>query len=232
MSLRSFTLQKINKKIFFVEYKKQFGTLSQNQVNGLDQLLSFLENDKFIFDYRWAAYILATIHHETGFTYQPIKEKGSREYFIKRYGSQTKVGKSLGNDTPEEGAIYSGKGYDQKTGESNYETSENILRKEYPEVIKRFEERTKKKFDLTVGDQPNDINDPDNLLDAEISYYSMSIAMRKGLYTGVGLSKYIKGSICDFFNARKIINGLDCASKIESYARKFKIILEKSIKLM
>ena len=211
----------MNMDTFYKKYRDHFGSLSQSQVDGLNMLIGFIESDKQITDKRWVAYMLATVYHETGRTFLPAKEKGGRDYFIRKYGSQTKVGKGLGNDTPNEGAVYAGRGYSQVTGESNYEYQEKVIRAEYPDVVSRFEKRTGRKFDLTVGDQPNDANDPDNMLDAEIAYCSMSVSMRKGLYTGVGLKKYIHGNVCDFFNSRKIINGLDCAEKIAVYADKF-----------
>lgn len=221
-------MKKINRTKFFENYNKQFGKLNQSQVDGLNKFISFLENDKHIIDIRWAAYMMATVHHETGQAWIPVRERGTSEYFIKRYGSQTKVGKILGNDTPQEGEIYKGRGYAQDTGETNYERNEKVIRKEYPEVVERFEKRTGKKFDLTVGDQPNDMKDPDNMLDYEIAYCAISVNMRKGYYTGVGLPKYINNKICDYYNARKIINGLDCANMIANYAKKFQKILEDS----
>lgn len=45
--------------------------------------------------------------------------------------------------------------------------------------------------------------------------------MKSGWYTGKRLSDYINHDDCDFFHARKIINGLDCADKIAGYALKF-----------
>ena len=211
----------MNRNIFYKNYRIEFGPLTQSQIDGLNKLLNFIEEDKHIKDIRWIAYILATVYHECARTWQPIKESGSSEYFIRRYGSQTKVGKSIGNDTPEEGSIYAGRGYSQVTGETNYERNEIMLRKEYPDVVDRFEKRTGRKFDLTIGDHAYDVNDPDNMLDPEIAYCSMSMSMRKGLYTGVGLKRYINGNGCDFYNARKIINGLDCADKVAFYAKKF-----------
>ena len=211
-------MQKINRAKFYAVYRTKFGPLTQAQVDGLEALLNSLEADTHITDIRWAAYMLATTKHETADTFKPIHEYGSRAYFIARYGSQTKVGKILGNDTPEEGADYAGRGHAQCTGENNYQMAEAALRKEYPDVVARFEARTGKKFDLTVGDQPNDETDPDNMMDPEISYCTMSYAMRTGAFTGVGLPRYIKGPVCDFLNARKIINGMDCAQKIEKMA--------------
>lgn len=218
-------MQSINRQVFFDGWRSGFNALSQGQVDGLEALLGFLEADRHVTDLRWGAYKLATTYHETGTTMKPIHEHGSRKYFIDRYGSQTKVGKVLGNDTPEEGATYAGKGYTQTTGESNSEMLERILPKEYPEVIARWEAARGRKFDLTVGDQPGDDQDNMALMEPEIAYINMSISMRKGLYTGVGLPKYINDDRCDYVNARRIINGMDCADRIAGYAVKIEAIL-------
>src|SRR6185503_11406295 len=117
-------LMKVDRNKFFEGYRNQFGGLKQAQVDALNQLLTSFENDVFMSDVRWVAYALATTKHETADTFLPIHEYGGRSYFIGRYGSQTKVGKRLGNDTPEEGATYAGRGDVQLTGESNYERAE------------------------------------------------------------------------------------------------------------
>jgi hypothetical protein len=194
----------------------------------LNELLDFIEADSLITDLRHVAYMLATSKHETAHTFRPIHEHGSRSYFISRYGSQTSTGKRLGNDTPEEGATYAGRGQVQLTGEYNYEVAEQDMRKFYPDVVARFEARTGKKFDLTVGDQPNDERDPDNAMDAEIAYCIMSNGMRMGRFTGKKLTDYIAGATCDYVHARAIINGLDRASLIAGYAMKFEKILRAS----
>lgn len=216
-------------KFIWMYEQEEFKTLTESAQSGLNNLLTFIENDKYITDVRWVSYILATTFHEVGGTWQPIHESGSRSYFINRYGSQTKVGKSLGNDTPEEGADYAGRGFPQVTGENNYEMAENVLRKYYPEVIEIWEKRTGKKFDLTVGDQPNDEKDPDNMMDPEIAYVVMSYAMRTGAFTGVGLKKYFNDKVTDPVNARRIINGTDKAALIAGYYDKFMKILSQVI---
>ena len=74
---------KINREQFFEGYRAAFGSLNQSQVDGLDFLLGKLEHDTF--SLKQTAYILATIHHETGVrrngelqTFQPIKELRER----------------------------------------------------------------------------------------------------------------------------------------------------------
>jgi len=216
---------RFDRKKLFDGYRLKFGGLDQQQVDGLNRLVSGIEQDPHVRDIRWAAYMLATAYHETAHTMQPIHEYGTRQYFINRYGGQTRKGKELGNDTPEEGYHYAGKGDVQLTGEANYEKAEAALRREYPNVIAVWEERTGKTFDLTVGDQPNDAADPQNAMDPEISYAIMSYGMRSGMFTGKKLSDYIDDVECDYKAARKIINGTDKNILIAGYAKNFEEVL-------
>ena len=219
----------IDREKFFAGYRRRFNSLSQQQVNGLNFILDSAEKDRFLLHIEWLAYMLATTKLETAHTFQPVHEYGGRNYFIRRYGSQTRVGRGLGNDTPEEGAYYAGRGDVQLTGESNYERAEEALRKQYPELIADFEQRTGKVFDLTVGDQPNDLNDPNNAQDPAIAYAIMSFGMRTGMFTGRKLSDYIGEGRTDYRTARKIINGMSGADIIAGYAREFEAILKESV---
>lgn len=219
---------RFDRKKFFDGYRDEFGRVTQSQVAGLEQLLTFIENDPYVTAIEPAAFLLATPKHETADTFKPIHEYGGKAYFIKRYGSQTKVGKQLGNDSPEEGFYYAGKGYPQTTGESNYEKLEDAIRAEYPEIVADFERRTGKVFDLTVGDQPNDIDDPQNMLDPAIAYVSMSYGSRVGLFTGKKLSQYNLNTAQGRRNSRRIINGLDKADTIADYIKSFIDILKAS----
>jgi putative chitinase len=216
---------RFNHKAFFTGYREHFGGsdgVSQQEVTGLSRLLAGIEHDPHVKRIDDAAYMLATSKHETAHTFHPIHEYGGKNYFIKRYGGQTRKGKELGNDTPEEGYYYAGKGDVQLTGESNYEKAEDAIRKEYPELVAAFEKRTGRKFDLTVGDQPGDERDPDNAMDPAISYAIMSFGMRHGMFTGRKMSQY-HGK--PFSAWRPIINGTDHADDIAKIARGFEKIL-------
>lgn len=223
---------RFDRKTFFDEYRRQFGKPSQQQVNGLERLLGNIESDVHIPDGNvgiyWASYILATVKRETAHTFTPIHEYGGKAYFIKRYGGQTRKGKELGNDSPEEGYYYAGKGDVQTTGESNYEKAEVALRREYPEIVTDFERRTGKVFDLTVGDQPGDTLDPQNILDPAISYAVMSYGMRTGMFTGRKLSQYTRGKTPNYLGMRAIVNGTDHDDEIAADAQKFETILKVS----
>jgi putative chitinase len=219
---------KFDRKKFFDSYRERFGKLSPLQVKGLSELLNFIEADRHITKLPYVSYIFATVKRETDSTFHPIHEYGGKAYFVRRYGGQTRKGKELGNDTPEEGYYYAGKGYPQTTGESNYEKAEVAIRREYPEIVKDFEKRTGKHFDLTVGDQPNDESDPANMMDPAIAYATMSYGMRKGMFTGHKFSDHLDETPPNYKEARRIINGTDHWIEIAADAKKFEQVLRDS----
>lgn len=219
---------RFDRKKFFNGYRAELGhiaQLTQARVTALDGLLDFIEADPYLTRIEWPAYMLGTTMIETAYTFRPIHEYGGRAYFTRRYGSQTRKGRELGNDTPDEGWIYAGQGDVQLTGESNYEKAENALRKYYPELVAEFERRTGRKFDLTVGDQPNDLEDAKNAQDPAIAYAIMSFGMRTGMFTGKALPS--NGGITKTWRA--IINGKDRDEEIAGIAKKFQKILSESL---
>ena len=188
---------KFDRKKFFDTYKAQFVTkLTQGQVDGLEQLLGFIENDPDLTDLRWVAYMLATVKHECADKWVPLEEFSS--------GKQYEGREDLGNTQPGDGPLFKGRGYVQITGRANYRKFSRLLN-----------------IDL--------INSPKLTLDPPTSYNIMSLGMRKGLFTGRDLGDYIHDQICDYRNARRIINGLDQTDKITRYAQKLEITLRESL---
>ncbi len=186
---------RINRKQFFDYYRKTFGRLSQDQVEGLEAIISFMEADTEMEDIRQAAYMLATIKHECADTWEPIEEYGKGRG--RAYGSVVSV---KGDDGETHKCIYYGRGYVQLTWAENYFKMGRALGiplHVYPELA----------------------------LKPEIAYRIMSYGMRHGMFTGRKITDFIHGNFCSFYMARKVINGLDCAEKIAGYARAFDIML-------
>jgi putative chitinase len=197
---------RFNHTTFFNGYRDLYGKLNQSQVSGLDNLLGYVELDADVSDLRWAAYMLATVKHECADTFQPITERGAKSYFDK-YEVGTKIGKSLGNTVKGDGYLYRGRGYVQITGRANYQ-------------------KMTEKLSLTSDEDL--ILHPDSALHPDIAYRIMSYGMRKGSFTGKKLTDYINAAKCDYNNARRLINGVDQADKIEGYAVNFETVLKNA----
>lgn len=105
--------------------------------------------------------------------------------------------------TCDNGKVFYGRGYVQLTWDHNYKRIGKLLG-----------------VDL--------YNNPHLALHYDIAYQLLSKGMRKGWFTGVGLSKYIKDGAPNYKSARRIINGLDCAEKIAEQARLIEGVLRKS----
>ena len=185
----------MNKKFFFDFVRKELflNSISQSQVDGLDFILDYWLGQKEITDIKQFAYILGTIHHETGATMQPIEEWGRGKG--KKYGKNLKID---GKPYLDKFHIYYGRGFTQNTWYENYEklTKENI-----------------KGWDF--------LDFPELLLKPEPSIWATFYAMRTGLYTGRKLSDYFNEHTADWFNARKIVNGIDRAKLIADYSQTY-----------
>lgn len=142
-------------------------------------------------DDRQRAYVLATAYHETAHTMQPIEEYGKG----KGHAYGTKVDRNRKPyTTPDK--LYYGRGYVQLTWIDNY----RYLGK------------------LTGQDL---VNHPELALDPAIAARIMMVGMTKGAFTGVKLDTYFNTAREDWENARRIINGIDCAEKIAGYGKIF-----------
>jgi predicted chitinase len=199
---------KIVRQKFFDAVRQRFGKLTQPQVDGYERLLAGLESEDMPLTH--AAYMLATVYHETAQTLEPILERGSRDYIASRYdpvlGSTEKrrtTARVMGNEREGDGWKFRGRGYVQLTWKFNYLRLGNAL-----------------DVDLVA--------DPDLALDPEIAYRILSVGMRRGLFTGADLSDHLNTRKTDYINARRIVNGLDCAAQIAAYATLYEKALRGS----
>jgi hypothetical protein len=192
---------------FSDSYIEQFPKPAQkpSPITGCGKLLARIAGDPNVTDVRWVAYMLATVKHECANRWEPIEERGPREYFDK-YETGTALGARLGNTEAGDGFRYRGRGFVQITGRVNY---------------KRLGQS------LHLGDRL--VDEPDLALTFDVAYEVMSLGMRRGSFTGKKLADFIGVTGCDYLHARRIINGLDRATTIEEYARKLELALSSAL---
>jgi putative chitinase len=179
-------------------------------------VFSSIKTDKQGWSTAQAAYLLATVKHETANTFQPIEEfyphpqtaagltpeatARAKQLWIEQYfnGKYEREPQKtwLGNVHPGDGYKFRGRGLAQITGLLNYTKFSSLLH-----------------IDLVAN--------PDLALKPEIAYQILSIGSAQGTFTGKRLSDYINESKRDWLNARRVINGTDRAAEIAAYAQTF-----------
>jgi murein DD-endopeptidase MepM/ murein hydrolase activator NlpD len=198
--------------------------VTEDQETALEQLLLFLENDPGLSEndsglsltssvhQRWAAYMLATVWHETARpqqmgwlpTWSPVPEVGKGQ------------GKAYGTPHPVTGHTYYGRGYVQLTWIDNYAKFSFGQQPElvgipsfqgdsngFKTYLNKFLERT----GHSRRDALDLVSNPELALTPEISYAIMSFGMREGKFTIYqGLGHHINNEKTDFFRARLVVN--------------------------
>jgi putative chitinase len=168
-----------------------YNKVNKSQMRGMLAIIDYWESNKLFTDARWLAYILATVYHETGKSFEAIEEVG--QGIRKPYGRKIKQ-----NLRPYQlpDKLYYGRGLVQLTWYDNYDKFGKLL-----------------KIDL--------LNKPELALKLDVSIEILFKGMTQGLFTGVNLSRYFNDQREDYVSARKIINGTDKADLIALYAKKF-----------
>jgi putative chitinase len=168
-----------------------YAKVNKYQMAGMKAIIEYWYSNKNYKDVRWLAYILATVYHETDRTFEPVDEIGHG--LRKPYGRKIKLNKKSYTNPDK---IYYGRGLVQLTWYDNYEKFGKLLN-----------------IDL--------LNNPELMLNMDVSIKVLFKGMTEGLFTGVNLARYFNDEREDWVSARKIINGLDKADLIALYAKRF-----------
>jgi predicted chitinase len=154
-------------------------------------------------DDRWLGYMLGTAHHETGRTMQPVRETfaSSDAAAAAILNRAFKAGRlpwvRSAYWTPDaQGRSWLGRGLVQLTHKANYEAMTNLIG-----------------IDL--------VTDPTAAMKPDVAVKIMMVGMTKGAFTGKKLSDFFSAGKADWRNARKIINGIERADLVASYAMKY-----------
>jgi len=183
-------------------YTQKSPNLTTNAKGGLQVLLAAIQDDPAVADVRWAAYMLATVRWECAGRWQPIEEFGKGKGHP--YGVPVKVTDANGTTFTN---TYYGRGYVQLTWKANYA---NMSEK------------------LGMGTLL--LLHPEHALEPQTAYQIMSFGMRNGSFTSKKLADFINDAGCDYFHARRIINGLDHAQDIAGFAQQFEQMLRSNTK--
>ena len=195
-----------------------FGGFTPSQVDGFIEIMAAINANQSAKNPLFAAYILATVWHETARTMQPIEEYGkgkTRKYgrwFTnskgQKYGIRNRSGAAyLQSEYPH---LYYGRGYVQLTWLDNHIK----MTKKINAYIDRNPACGLAHVDLA--------NNPAQACDPTIAALVIVIGMLDGDFTGLSLSECItSGSRADFVKARRIINGTNEDDRIADYAAKF-----------
>ncbi|GAB7528436.1 chitinase [Pseudomonas sp. 3A(2025)] len=195
----------INRDFFFDHIRESLfkGSLIQGQRDGLNAILDKWEAESPEGDDRWLAYMLATTHHETGRTMHPVRETfaATDDEAINRLEKAWAAGKLPWVKTPywrrdANGDSWLGRGFVQLTHKANYQRVGAII-----------------KVDL--------ITHPDQAMALDTALKVLFVGMRSGLFTSAKLSDFFNESKSNWVQARKIINGLESADLVASYAKSY-----------
>ncbi|MBU0653733.1 MAG: hypothetical protein KJ914_01220 [Gammaproteobacteria bacterium] len=194
---------KINTDVFLEEVKNSLfnGKLEQSQIDGLNLFIKEWKKQGHD-DFRWLAYMLATAYHESSIPspYQESPIPYKDDEVMHTMQPTREPGLGVGKSYGEK---YYGRGFVQLSWEQHYE-----------------------KIGKEIG--VDLIKNPDMALDSQIAVEIIFKGMIDGVFTGKSLKDYFNEN-SDWYNARRILNGLERAAKIAEYAKNFNAALEKSI---
>lgn len=188
----------LNRATFFTHIRAApfGGHLTDPQVSGLTSLLDAFDAAK-VTDTRFQAYMLATTFHETARAMLPVEEGGKGR------------GRAYGHPTGPWHKVYYGRGDVQETWLANYQKATVQLRKHG-----------------AIGGDVDLARKPELMLRPDIAAATLVYGMQEGWFTGRKLADYFTAKKTDWRNARRIINGTDCAAMIADYAVAFYAALQ------
>jgi putative chitinase len=207
----------IDRRAFFDKVRTELfsGELTQPQVDGIAAILDAFETRRPTGDRRWLAYALATAHHETAFTFQPVSERGTAAYFERLYGiagGNPERARRMGNLVPGDGARYHGRGLVQLTFKANYAAMATHLTR--------------------LAGKPVDlVGEPDLACRLDYAVEILLHGMERGVFTDHRLAEYFRRDTSGrptreaWVGARAIVNGRDRAEAIAGYGRTFLVAL-------
>lgn len=168
------------------------GAMVQGQVAGINAINTAWDKWAAKSDLRFVAYSLATTFHETAQSMLPIEEYGHGR------------GRAYGVPAGPWRQVYYGRGDVQLTWEANYVHATVLLRRR----------------GILTADQDL-ARTPELASNPHIAAPIMIFGMMEGWFTGKKLVDFLNERGSNWVEARRIINGLDCAGAVAGYGEHF-----------
>jgi hypothetical protein len=170
--------------------------LEQRHVDGIEAIFNEW-NAQGLTDTRWLAYIIGTAFHESAGTMQPVREAlaSSDERAIAILDNAWKKGLLPQVKTPYWRPDADGKSWFGRG------------------LVQITFKSNYEKFGL--------VDHPERALELPVAVKVIILGMKDGLFTGHKLADYFNTKGTDWLNARRIVNSMDRAELVATYAKRF-----------
>lgn len=166
---------------------------------------------------RRIAYLLATAHHASRFGARLVETSPGPgadgvDCIFDRYEPGTPLGAARGNLLPGDGERFRGRGFVHVKGRSNYATWSQRLG--LPDHI--------------VADRavPFFVAYPEAMARPHVAAQTLVRGMRDGIFTGIALGYYVNDKKTDYYNARRVIDGISQARDVADLAVLYQAAIE------
>lgn len=208
------------------------GDITNTQKDGISAIIDEWDRRK-LSDLRWLAYILATVHRETGGKYQPITE--SLNYSVEGLKSNFGRHRISVEDAERFGRYEGHRAEQEKIGEVLYGGewgAKNLGNTERGDgfkfrgrgLVQTTGRRLYRLFGQRLGIDL--VANPDRVLEMGLSVTILFDGMIEGLNTGKELADYFNDDRADWREARRIVNALDRADEIAETAKRYHAALK------
>ena len=195
-----FIKSRYNRKKFFEDYKQKFGDIkSQKTVDTINAILDRASKEKTPDSH--LAYMFATAYHESK------DAKNPHDFYpLTERGSYKYITDQYWHNIRVRGWL----------GNKSIKDAWDFRGRGLVQLTGR-----------TNYERFNIADNPEKALEPEKAVEIMFEGMKKGMFTGKDLDDYLNGNK-DYYNARRIINGVDKASLIKGYAERFEKIIKNA----
>lgn len=188
--------------------------LTAGQAAGCDPLLDEWERRPALTDLRWPAYMLASVHKETGGTMQPIEDAGQgRTCDIplddggQRVRPEEQIERGLRGKPAVPTFLYHGRGY-------------------LPRNLCHIQNYRRACEIVVDGKGVDFLHQPERALEPRIAAALVVDGMVQGLFTGFPLKRFFRADgFEDWYDARRVIDGHDDADAVAAVAKAFHVAL-------